>query len=105
MAAAEEQQQRERRDREALRRKETNCSANASSEVKQKLQNFLIQKKQAQSSNGSLPYAGKWGVVKSSSGESLPSGAATSSHPYKIPQPPSSISKYDSDFPLRKTGN
>lgn len=55
--------------------------------------------------NSSLPYAGKWGVVKSSSGESLPSGAATSSHPYKIPQPPSSISKYDSDFPLRKTGN
>lgn len=54
--------------------------------------------------NSSLPYAGKWGVVKSSSGESLPSGAATSSHPYKIPQPPS-ISKYDSDFPLRKTGN
>lgn len=38
MAAAEEQHQRERRDREALRRKETNCSANASSEVKQKLQ-------------------------------------------------------------------
>lgn len=69
------------------------------------LKNFLIQKKQqAQSSNG-LPYAGKWGVVKSSSGESLPSGAGTSSHPYKIPQPPSSISKYDSDFPLRKTGN
>lgn len=45
------------------------------------------------------------GVVKSSSGESLPAGAsATSSHPYKIPQPPSAIVKYDSDFPLRKTG-
>jgi hypothetical protein len=35
----------------------------------------------------------------------LPAGAsATSSHPYKIPQPPSAIVKYDSDFPLRKTG-
>lgn len=45
------------------------------------------------------------GVVKSSSGESLPAGAsAASSHPYKIPQPPSAIVKYDSDFPLRKTG-
>lgn len=46
------------------------------------------------------------GVVKSSSGESLPTGAMTTgSHPYKIPQPPSAIVKYDSDFPLRKTGN
>lgn len=44
------------------------------------------------------------GVVKSSSGESLPAGASASSHPYKIPAPPSSIAKYESDFPLRKTG-
>lgn len=42
--------------------------------------------------------------MKSSSGESLPAGTVPSSHPYKIPQPPS-IAKYDSDFPLRKTGN
>lgn len=44
------------------------------------------------------------GVVKSSSGESLPAGAVPSSHPYKIPQPPPTIAKYDPDFPLRKTG-
>lgn len=43
--------------------------------------------------------------MKSSSGESLPAGVVSSSHPYKIPQqPPPSISKYDPDFPLRKTG-
>jgi hypothetical protein len=46
------------------------------------------------------------GVLKSSSGESLPIGIASASshHPYKIPQPPSAIAKYESDFPLRKTG-
>uniref|UniRef100_A0A182MLV0 histone deacetylase n=1 Tax=Anopheles culicifacies TaxID=139723 RepID=A0A182MLV0_9DIPT len=108
--AEEAAQQRERREREAIKRKEKHeCCANASSEVKQKLQTFLIQKKQAAASNGlssPLPYR-NWGVVKSSSGESLPGGAvaaAVSSHPYKIPPPPSSISKYDPDFPLRKTG-
>lgn len=109
--AEEAAQQRERREREAIKRKEKHdCSANASSEVKQKLQTFLIQKKQAAASNGltsPLPYR-NWGVVKSSSGESLPGGAvaaAVSSHPYKIPPPPSSIAKYDADFPLRKTAS
>ncbi|XP_049300414.1 histone deacetylase 4 isoform X2 [Anopheles funestus] len=109
--AEEAAQQRERREREANKRKEKHeCCANASSEVKQKLQTFLIQKKQAAASNGlssPLPYR-NWGVVKSSSGESLPGGAvaaAVSSHPYKIPPPPSSISKYDPDFPLRKTAS
>ncbi|XP_035908151.1 histone deacetylase 4 isoform X1 [Anopheles stephensi] len=109
--AEEAAQQRERREREAIKRKEKHeCCANASSEVKQKLQTFLIQKKQAAASNGlssPLPYR-NWGVVKSSSGESLPGGAvaaAVSSHPYKIPPPPSSISKYDPDFPLRKTAS
>ncbi|XP_069965707.1 histone deacetylase 4 isoform X8 [Bactrocera oleae] len=103
-AAAEEQQQRERREREVIKRKE-NCSANASPEVKQILNNFLINRKQAASSNGittTSPYRNR-GVVKSSSGESLPAGSLTSSHPYKIPQPPSSFLKYESDFPLRKT--
>ncbi|XP_059619288.1 histone deacetylase 4 isoform X4 [Phlebotomus argentipes] len=108
--AEEQQQQRERREREVMRRKENNCSANASSEVKQKLQTFLMNKKQNAATNGmtsSSPYR-NWGVVKSSSGESLPAGAgvaSVSSHPYKIPQPPSSIAKYDSDFPLRKTAS
>nr|XP_036222137.1 histone deacetylase 4 isoform X1 [Bactrocera oleae]XP_036222138.1 histone deacetylase 4 isoform X1 [Bactrocera oleae]XP_036222139.1 histone deacetylase 4 isoform X1 [Bactrocera oleae]XP_036222140.1 histone deacetylase 4 isoform X1 [Bactrocera oleae] len=106
-AAAEEQQQRERREREVIKRKE-NCSANASPEVKQILNNFLINRKQAASSNGittTSPYRNSRGVVKSSSGESLPAGSLTSSHPYKIPQPPSSFLKYESDFPLRKTAS
>ncbi|XP_037026275.1 histone deacetylase 4 isoform X5 [Bradysia coprophila] len=104
--AVEEQQQRERREREAALRRKENTSANASSEVKQKLQNFLMNKKQNASNgiNSSSTYR-NWGVVKSSSGESLPAGSVSSSHPYKIPQPPSSISKYDSDFPLRKTAS
>ncbi|XP_058443455.1 histone deacetylase 4 isoform X2 [Malaya genurostris] len=107
--AEEAAQQRERREREAMKRKEKqDFSANASSEVKQKLQTFLI-KKQAAASNGmSSPSSYRnWGVVKSSSGESIPAGAvASSSHPYKIPPPPpSSIAKYDSDFPLRKTAS
>ncbi|XP_062537394.1 histone deacetylase 4 isoform X5 [Armigeres subalbatus] len=106
--AEEAAQQRERREREAMKRKEKqDFSANASSEVKQKLQTFLIQKKQAAASNGmnSPSSYRNWGVVKSSSGESIPAGAvASSSHPYKIPPPPpSSMAKYDSDFPLRKT--
>ncbi|XP_055523153.1 histone deacetylase 4 isoform X1 [Wyeomyia smithii] len=108
--AEEAAQQRERREREAMKRKEKqDFSANASSEVKQKLQTFLIQKKQAAASNGmSSPSSYRnWGVVKSSSGESIPAGAVSaSSHPYKIPPPPpSSIAKYDSDFPLRKTAS
>ncbi|XP_031625009.1 histone deacetylase 4 isoform X4 [Contarinia nasturtii] len=121
VAALEEQQQREQREqrelrerrereREAIvRRKENSSSANASPEVKQKLQSFIISKKQNASSNGlastSSPYR-NWGVVKSSSGESLPASVVPSSHPYKIPQqPPPTISKYDPDFPLRKTAS
>lgn len=73
-------------------------------------QSFLINKKQAASVNGlssasSSPFRNRSGVVKSSSGESLPAGTV-GSHPYKIPQPPmQQISvKYPDDFPLRKTG-
>ncbi|XP_037936405.1 histone deacetylase 4 isoform X2 [Teleopsis dalmanni] len=102
--AVEEQQQRERREREVIKRKE-NCSANASPEVKQILNCFILNRKQGVSSNGmstTSPYRNR-GVVKSSSGESLPAGAVASAHPYKIPQPPSSLLKYESDFPLRKT--
>ncbi|XP_059222531.1 histone deacetylase 4 isoform X2 [Stomoxys calcitrans] len=109
-AAVEEQQQRERREREreaVVKRKEN--SANASPEVKQILNCFILNRKQAASSpNGmqtSSPYRNR-SVVKSSSGESLPAGAVTSSHPYKIPQPPpSSLLKYEADFPLRKTAS
>ncbi|XP_075158631.1 histone deacetylase 4 isoform X2 [Haematobia irritans] len=107
-AAVEEQQQRERREREAVVKRKEN-SANASPEVKQILNCFILNRKQAAASpNGmqtSSPYRNR-SVVKSSSGESLPAGAVTSSHPYKIPQPPpSSLLKYEADFPLRKTAS
>ncbi|XP_023175192.1 histone deacetylase 4 isoform X2 [Drosophila hydei] len=103
----QQQQQRERREREVMKRKE-NCSANASPEVKQILSCFLMSRKsQAVAPNGTTttsPYRNR-GVVKSSSGESLPAGTVTSAHPYKIPQPPTSLLKYESDFPLRKTAS
>ncbi|XP_030566798.1 histone deacetylase 4 isoform X2 [Drosophila novamexicana] len=103
----QQQQQRERREREVMKRKE-NCSANASPEVKQILSCFLMSRKsQAVAPNGTTttsPYRNR-GVVKSSSGESLPAGTVTSAHPYKIPQPPASLLKYESDFPLRKTAS
>ncbi|XP_011291565.1 histone deacetylase 4 isoform X2 [Musca domestica] len=109
-AAVEEQQQRERREREQREReaaamvKRKENSANASPEVKQILNCFILNRKQAASSPNGMqttsPYRNR-SVVKSSSGESLPAGAVTSSHPYKIPQPP--LLKYETDFPLRKT--
>ncbi|XP_037805790.1 histone deacetylase 4 isoform X1 [Lucilia sericata] len=107
-AAAEDQQQRERREREAIVKRKEN-SANASPEVKQILNCFILNRKQAASSPNGMqttsPYRNR-SVVKSSSGESLPTGAVSSSHPYKIPQPPpSSLLKYESDFPLRKTAS
>ncbi|XP_073832771.1 histone deacetylase 4 isoform X1 [Musca autumnalis] len=114
-AAVEEQQQRERREREQREReaaamvKRKENSANASPEVKQILNCFILNRKQAASSPNGMqttsPYRNR-SVVKSSSGESLPAGAVTSSHPYKIPQPPpSSLLKYETDFPLRKTAS
>ncbi|XP_005181281.1 histone deacetylase 4 isoform X1 [Musca domestica] len=111
-AAVEEQQQRERREREQREReaaamvKRKENSANASPEVKQILNCFILNRKQAASSPNGMqttsPYRNR-SVVKSSSGESLPAGAVTSSHPYKIPQPP--LLKYETDFPLRKTAS
>ncbi|XP_017064983.1 histone deacetylase 4 isoform X4 [Drosophila eugracilis] len=99
------QQQQQGRGRDGMKLKQ-NCSANASPEVKQILNCFIMSRKsQAAASNGTTttsPYRNR-GVVKSSSGESLPAGTVTSAHPYKIPQPPSSLLKYESDFPLRKT--
>ena len=52
----EEKQQREKREQESLKRKEKqeNCSANASLEVKQKLQNFLMKKQAANGLSGSI---------------------------------------------------
>ncbi|KAL9879206.1 histone deacetylase 4 isoform 2-T10 [Glossina fuscipes fuscipes] len=109
-AAAEEQQQRERREREVVKRKEN--SANASPEVKQILNCFILSRKQAANNSNGMSNTSPYrinhprSVVKSSSGESIPSGAVASSHPYKIPQPPpSTLLKYESDFPLRKTAS
>ncbi|KAL7031182.1 hypothetical protein ACKWTF_006926 [Chironomus riparius] len=108
----EEQQRKEREAAQAaaaaLRRNNERheCNANASPDVKQTLKTFLIQKKiEKEKGQQNATWNRNLGILKSSSGESLPLGAASSvsSHPYKIPQPPSSIAKYDSDFPLRKT--
>ncbi|CRK87517.1 CLUMA_CG001318, isoform A [Clunio marinus] len=106
----EEQQRREREAAAAAALRRNNdrheCNANASPDVKQTLKSFLIQKKIEKEKGQNSTWNRNLGVVKSSSGESLPAGAsAASSHPYKIPQPPSAIVKYDSDFPLRKTAS
>ncbi|XP_077298771.1 histone deacetylase 4 isoform X3 [Arctopsyche grandis] len=104
--AAREQRERERLD--ALRKKDKHDhSAVASTEVKQKLQVFLMKKQAAASANGTVPGSPyrNWGVVKSSSGESITSGVSNS-HPYRLPQQQPVITKYDSsDFPLRKTAS
>ncbi|XP_043949585.1 histone deacetylase 4 isoform X2 [Drosophila biarmipes] len=102
----QQQQQQQGRGRDGMKPKQI-CSANASPEVKQILNCFIMNRKsQVAQSNGTTtsPYRNR-GVVKSSSGESLPAGTVTSAHPYKIPQPPSSMQKYESDFPLRKTAS
>ncbi|KAG5681497.1 hypothetical protein PVAND_010924 [Polypedilum vanderplanki] len=114
-ALLEEQQRRERElaaqaaAAAARRNNERHeCNANASADVKQQLKTFLIQKKiEKEKGQQSTSWNRNLGVLKSSSGESLPisASASVSSHPYKIPQPPSSIAKYDSDFPLRKTAS
>ncbi|XP_055388035.1 histone deacetylase 4 isoform X2 [Condylostylus longicornis] len=104
---SEETEIKERKERETFGKKKEANRANASPEVKQILMSFLINKKQTASANGMTtqsPYRNR-GVVKSSSGESLPAGAIATAHPYKIPQTSAAASKYDLDFPLRKTAS
>lgn len=112
---AREAKDRHERDRvELIRRKDKHeHSANASTEVKQKLQQFL-KKKQA-SANGTVPGSSyrNWGksIVKSSSGESITSAGGPATHPYRLaaPLPPAlnAVPPQPSpaDFPLRKTAS
>ncbi|XP_026482172.1 histone deacetylase 9-like isoform X2 [Ctenocephalides felis] len=124
----------------------TNSNNAASSEVKQKLQVFLMKKREQarEMTNGSVSQTSggsgaanyrNWGVVKSSSGESLGSGPCQSTHPYRLPgsahsstnsgsmistsnsnsslnhiscrsqQSPTQAGPGSGDFPLRKTAS
>ncbi|CAH0398143.1 unnamed protein product [Chilo suppressalis] len=118
--AREAREARERHERERLdllrKKDKLEPSANASTQVKQKLQEFL-KKKAAANANGTVPGSPyrNWGIVKSSSGESITSAsaAATHTHPYRLaaplplaalnaaPVPPPS----PADYPLRKTAS
>nr|XP_034832425.1 histone deacetylase 4 isoform X1 [Maniola hyperantus] len=113
---AREARERHERDRvELLRKKDKHePSANASTQVKQKLQEFLKKKQAAANANGTVnnsPYR-NWGIVKSSSGESITStGATATAHPYRLTAPlPLTLNAAPpqpspADFPLRKTAS
>ncbi|CAL7941587.1 unnamed protein product [Xylocopa violacea] len=99
-----EEQRREKERLEALRKKDKHDhSAIASTEVKQRLQSFLVNKKQreaAAAANGAVPGTpGYRSWLQPQSGESA--GAANASHPYRMPQ--MLQEKFADDFPLRKT--
>lgn len=102
------QEELERERLEALKKKEKHeQSAVASSEVKQKLQGFLLSKKQREATGMSPNSSSSVGIGPpsgSSVGSSI-SGATNAgsfqSHPYRRPL---LVAKYDEDFPLRKTG-
>ncbi|XP_043264566.1 histone deacetylase 4 isoform X3 [Colletes gigas] len=100
-----EEQRREKERLEALRKKDKHDhSAIASTEVKQRLQSFLVNKKQreaAAAANGAVPgTAGyrSWLQPQTESG-----GTANASHPYRMPQ--MLQEKFAEDFPLRKTAS
>ncbi|KAG8311280.1 Histone deacetylase 7 [Homalodisca vitripennis] len=107
-----EEQQREQREKErleSLKKKEKHeQSAVASSEVKQRLQGFLLNKKHreaAAAANGAIPTAGQafrnWSVLQGTPGDSNAPSNPTSS-PYRLNP---LLAKYDEDFPLRKTAS
>ncbi|XP_063825987.1 histone deacetylase 4-like [Ostrinia nubilalis] len=112
-----EARERHERDRAELLRKKDKLepSANASSQVKQKLQEFLKKKQAAANANGTVPGGSpyrNWGIVKSSSGESITStGATATAHPYRLAAPlPLALNAAPpqpspSDYPLRKTAS
>ncbi|EEB14313.1 histone deacetylase 7A, putative [Pediculus humanus corporis] len=108
-ALEEQKERREKEKLEALKRKDKHeQSAVASSEVKQRLQGFLLNKKQreaaANGTSGPLPGSAsfnrsqQWGEPPSST----PSGAGAP-HPYHLNH--LVAAKYDEDFPLRKTAS
>ncbi|XP_012269340.1 histone deacetylase 4 isoform X13 [Athalia rosae] len=100
------EEQRERREKErleALRKKDKHDhSAIASTEVKQRLQSFLVNKKQreaAAAANGGVP--GTPGYRSWLQPQSESTSTTNVSHPYRIPQ--MLQEKFGDDFPLRKT--
>ncbi|XP_076244011.1 histone deacetylase 4 isoform X2 [Calliopsis andreniformis] len=100
-----EEQRREKERIEALRKKDKHDhSAIASTEVKQRLQSFLVNKKQreaAAAANGAVP--GTPGYRSWLQPQSDSAGTANASHPYRMPQVLQE--KFADDFPLRKTAS
>ncbi|XP_076291494.1 histone deacetylase 4 isoform X16 [Lasioglossum baleicum] len=100
-----EEQRREKERLEALRKKDKHDhSAIASTEVKQRLQSFLVNKKQreaAAAANGAIP--GTPGYRSWLQPQSESAGTANASHPYRMPQ--MLQEKFADDFPLRKTAS
>ncbi|KMR02735.1 histone deacetylase 4 [Lasius niger] len=97
------EERREKERLEALRKKDKHDhSANASTEVKQRLQSFLVNKKQreaAAAANGAVP--GTPGYRSWLQPQSESSSTTNAAHPYRMPQ--MLQEKFGDDFPLRKT--
>ncbi|XP_075237492.1 histone deacetylase 4 isoform X2 [Lycorma delicatula] len=105
----QKEQAREKERLESLKKKEKHeQSAVASSEVKQKLQGFLLNKKQreaAAAANGTVPPQGfrSWTVLQNASSEhGQQAGSAVNVAPYHLNP---ILGKFDEDFPLRKTAS
>ncbi|XP_011303801.1 histone deacetylase 4 isoform X6 [Fopius arisanus] len=98
-----EEQMREKERLEALRKKDKHDhSAIASTEVKQRLQSFLVNKKQreaAAAANGGL--SGAPGYKSWLQSQSEATSTSNTTHPYRMPQ--MLQEKFGDDFPLRKT--
>ncbi|XP_014285163.1 histone deacetylase 4 isoform X4 [Halyomorpha halys] len=110
---AAEEQEREAREKERLdslkKKGKHEQSAVASSEVKQKLQGFLLNKKQreaaAAAANGAAPTPSgpqpyrNWSVVQQTPAVENPPGQA---NPYRLNP---LLTKYEDEYPLRKTAS
>ncbi|XP_024939817.1 histone deacetylase 4 isoform X4 [Cephus cinctus] len=100
-----EEQRREKERLEALRKKDKHDhSAIASTEVKQRLQSFLVNKKQreaAAAANGAV--SGTPGYRSWLQPQSESTNTTNASHPYRMPQ--MLQEKFGDDFPLRKTAS
>ncbi|XP_072745236.1 histone deacetylase 5 isoform X6 [Anoplolepis gracilipes] len=99
------EERREKERLEALRKKDKHDhSANASTEVKQRLQSFLVNKKQreaAAAANGAVPGTPAYRSWLQPQSES--SSTTNAAHPYRMPQ--MLQEKFGDDFPLRKTAS